>query len=196
MPLLSRNRPSVGSRAARQAQRLSARRQERLRNIIDQHLPAVWRLLRRMGLDESDAADAVQDVVLIAARKLDAIKPQSERPFMLRTAYRVGARMRARRRPLGDEAMGTAEDPAPHADVLVDQKRARELLDQILARLSVEQRTVFALHDIEGLTMAEIAELLDISPGTTASRLRLARQQFNACVGRIETRMKARGELR
>ena len=76
----------------------------------------------------------------------------------------------------------------------MDQRRARELLDDILARMSVELRTVFALHDIEGLTMAEIAETLAISPGTVASRLRRGREDFDRHVARAEARMKAGGK--
>lgn len=146
--------------------------------------------MRRLGLDEADADDAIQEIALVAMRKLDAIVPKAEMTFLLRTAYRVGARLRARRSVVGDEAL---EDPVPHPDVLVDQKRARELLDEILARMSVEQRTIFVLHDIEGLTMAEIATALEISAGTVASRLRRARQQYERQVARIEARMKGDG---
>ncbi len=179
--------------ARRQAGSEAARQRRCLRCVLDEHLPTVWRLLCRMGLDETDAADAVQEVMVVSADKLKSTNACSQRQFLLRTAYRVGARLRARRRSLGDWALSQVADPVPHPDALLDQKRARELLDDILGRLSVEQRTVFTLHDIEGLTMAEIAQLLGISSGTIASRLRLARQRFNKCVARIEARMRARG---
>jgi RNA polymerase sigma-70 factor (ECF subfamily) len=160
-------------------------RQERLAQLVASHVPTVWRFLRRLGLGEPDADDAVQEVVLVVARKLADIQPLAERKFLLRTAYRVGCRIRSRR-------MGSVEaelpDPLPHADLLVDQRRARELLDAILATMTVELRTVFVLHEIEGLTMAEVAETLELSPGTVASRLRRARQQFDRQVARAQSR--------
>ncbi len=126
---------------------------------------------------------------MVVMRKLDRIDPRFERSFLLRTAYRVGCRLRAKRPQIGNENLA---DPVPHPDVLVDQKRARELLDEILARMSEELRAVFVLHDIERLTMADIAEALELKPGTVASRLRRAREDFNKRVTRVEARMNVR----
>jgi RNA polymerase sigma-70 factor (ECF subfamily) len=56
-------------------------------------------------------------------------------------------------------------------------------------------RTVFVLHDIEGLTMAEIADALALNPGTVASRLRRAREDFNRRVTRAEARLQPREVL-
>lgn len=164
-------------------------RKQRLRGMVNQHLPTVWRFLRRLGLTEADADDAIQEVTLIVWRKLEAIESRAELSFMLRTAYRVGSRLRSRRPQVSDDGLA---DPEPHPDVLVDKKRARELLDELLERMNEDHRTVFVLHDIEGLTQAEIAEALELSPGTVASRLRRARQDFDRRVGRVEARMKAR----
>ena len=167
----------------------SAARKLRLRGMVTQHHATVWRFLRRLGLDADDADDAIQDVLMVVMRKLDRIDPRFERSFLLRTAYRVGCRLRAKRPQIGNENLA---DPVPHPDVLVDQKRARELLDEILARMSEELRAVFVLHDIERLTMADIAEALELKPGTVASRLRRAREDFNKRVTRVEARMNVR----
>jgi RNA polymerase sigma-70 factor (ECF subfamily) len=161
----------------------------RLRVMVTQHHATIWRFLRRLGLSESDADDAIQDVLIVAMRKLDAIDPRYERSFLLRTAYRVGCRIRSKRPQVGDDNLA---DPVPHPDVLVDQKRARQLLDEILEHMSADLRAVFVLHDIERLTMADIAEALELKPGTVASRLRRAREDFNKRVGRVEARMNLR----
>jgi RNA polymerase sigma-70 factor (ECF subfamily) len=158
----------------------------RLRGMVAQHHATLWRFLRRLGLDEDDADDAIQDVLMVAIRKLDRIDPRHERTYLLRTAYRVGCRIRAKRPQVGHEDLA---DPVPHPDVLFDHKRARELLDEILARMSEELRAVLVLHDIEKLTMTEIAETLEIKPGTVASRLRRAREDFDKRVARVEARM-------
>lgn len=162
----------------------------RLRRMVTEHHATVWRFLRRLGLDASDADDAFQDVLMVAMRKLDRIEPRYERRYLLRTAYRVGCRLRAKRPQVHDAKL---EDPIPHPDVLVDQKRARELLDAILSRMPEDLRAVFVLHDIERLTMADIAEALELKPGTVASRLRRAREDFERRTARVEATMK-RGE--
>ena len=162
---------------------------ERLRSMVQKHHATVWRFVRRLGLDSDDTDDALQDVFMVAMRKLDRIDPRSERTFLLRTAYRVGSRIRAKRPRASDEDL---TDPVPHPDVLVDQKRARELLDEILARMNPDLRAVFVLHDIERLTMVEIGEALELKTGTVASRLRRAREDFDKRVARVEARMKLR----
>jgi RNA polymerase sigma-70 factor (ECF subfamily) len=44
---------------------------------------------------------------------------------------------------------------------------------------------VFVLYELEGLSMAEIAGLLELPPGTVASRLRRAREEFHAQARRL-----------
>jgi RNA polymerase sigma-70 factor (ECF subfamily) len=75
----------------------------------------------------------------------------------------------------------------------LDQKRAEELLVRLLGGLSPELRTAFVLHEVEGQTLAEIAQILGIPPGTAASRVRRAREEFNA---RLERHRRNRGDDR
>jgi len=98
---------------------------------------------------------------------------------------------RALRRPGVDD--GGSDDPAPRADDMLDQRRARALLDEALAMLPMELRVVFTLHELEEMSMSEIAELAGIAPGTVASRLRRARQDFETIVARLG---RARGGTR
>jgi RNA polymerase sigma-70 factor (ECF subfamily) len=134
--------------------------------------------------------DAAQQVFLIAARKLHEIRPGAERSFLFQTALRVAAdsrRARRRRREV-NEPSGDSEavvSGAPLADDLVDLYRARKQLDEILDGMPLDLRAVFVLTEFEQFTMAEIATLLELSPGTVASRLRRARAEFTAKVDRI-----------
>jgi RNA polymerase sigma-70 factor (ECF subfamily) len=61
-------------------------------------------------------------------------------------------------------------------------------LDRVLAAMPLDLRAVFVLYELDGFTMAEIAENLDLSPGTVASRLRRGREQFDARVERLSAR--------
>jgi RNA polymerase sigma-70 factor (ECF subfamily) len=101
-------------------------------------------------------------------------------------------RARGRRREQADEAIEESTDEAEPADQLVDQKRARELLDDIVAGLPDDTRPVFVLFELEQMTMAEIAMCLDLKPGTVASRLRRAREAFEAAIVRAQAGRRGR----
>ncbi len=164
----------------------SAQDRTRLREAFVQHYAGVWRFLRRLGVVPDRVDDAAQQVFLVATEALPRIVPGFERAFLYGTAVRVahGIRRSGAREVAGiDVELGTS--PLPSPDELADQKRARELLDQLLEHVEGDARTVFVLFEIEGFTVPEIADLLDLPLGTAASRLRRAREQFQALVGSL-----------
>lgn len=55
-----------------------------------------------------------------------------------------------------------------------------EIVDALLAELPSEQRMTFTLHHFHGLSLPEVAEVLESSVPTTKSRLRLAREKLQA----------------
>lgn len=160
-----------------------ARDPARLERVIRSDYRFIWRLLRRFGVPELQAEDAAQQVFLIVAERLSDIEPGRERAFAFGTALRVA---QSTRRRLGRELPSDAFDERPLVgaapDELVEQKRARELLDRVLLEMPLESRTVFVLFEIEALSSPEIAQLLEVPLGTVASRLRRAREQFRALV--------------
>jgi RNA polymerase sigma-70 factor (ECF subfamily) len=165
---------------------------DRLTALFHQHFDLVWRTVRRLGVPPEAIDDAAQEVFVIASRRLASIEPGKERAFLYGTAVRVAStarRTRSRRRQADPREGEEARDPvdtAPAADELVDQKRARELLDELVARLPDDTRPIFVLYELEGLTMDEIATCLDVPPGTVASRLRRAREVFQAAVAKVD----------
>jgi RNA polymerase sigma-70 factor (ECF subfamily) len=162
---------------------MDARHSERLRELIEGYHAFVWRLLRRMGLADADAEDATQQVFIVASRKLDTIEPGRERAFLVSAAWKELAHARrghARRREVLTSAAIDGElDRSPAADRVLDEHRARALLDEVLLELSPELRAVFVLFELEELGTKEIAAMLEIPVGTIASRLRRARAEFN-----------------
>ena len=173
-----------------------ARDDRRLAELVRSEFAFVWRVLRRLGLPEGDADDAAQQVFLVAARRLEEIVSGSERAFLFSTAFNVAAHARRtheRRREVSDTELEESRDSIPSPEELLDRRRARAMLDHILEAMPVELRVVFVLYEVEELTMAEIAGLLELPGGTVASRLRRARDDFTARLQRIEARMKFRG---
>jgi RNA polymerase sigma-70 factor (ECF subfamily) len=166
-----------------------AARDARVRQMVDQHFDLVWRSLRRLGVREGSLDDAAQQVFIVAARKLDTIVVGGERPYLLGIAVRVASDARrtvTRRREVSDEESSALEvDRSPAADELVDQKRARAMLDRILASMPMDLRAAFTMFEIEEMSVPEIAAALSIPLGTAASRLRRAREAFRAALDEL-----------
>ncbi|MEP7123379.1 MAG: sigma-70 family RNA polymerase sigma factor [Byssovorax sp.] len=160
----------------------------RVRALVTAHFAFVWRSLVRLGVPRADAEDALQQVFLVASRKLDAIEPGREQAFLFGTALRIASRARRtheRRREVLAPEPHEQLDPAAGVDELLDLGRARAELEIILEAMPLDVRAVFVLFELEQITMAEIAAVLDVAPGTVASRLRRGRAHFQAAVKRL-----------
>jgi RNA polymerase sigma-70 factor (ECF subfamily) len=162
-------------------------REQRLRRLLDANLDFIGRTLRTYGVSEADVDDGVQQVCLVLVDKLDRIEPAAERAFVFRAAQRIASRSRrtrSRRNEVSDEHAGHPEDPLD-PERLADERQALDRLARILESMDEELREVFVLHEVEDLTMAVIADMLKIPPGTVASRLRRAREHFEERVSRL-----------
>jgi RNA polymerase sigma-70 factor (ECF subfamily) len=164
--------------------------------FVRAHIDFVWRALRRFGVPEAEAPDATQQVFIVATSELGRIEKGRERAFLFGTALRVASKVRRRRarKPL-DGTTDPDEQVAdlPSTEELVDQRRARAIMDDILEQMTDDLRAVFILYELEQMTMAEIADVLSLPPGTVASRLRRAREFFER---QVERRAAAKGGAR
>lgn len=179
-----------------EAESSSRASERRLAGLVREHYAFVWRLLRRLGLREGDADDAAQQVFLTASRRLHEVEPARERSFLYGVALNVGARARrslGRRREEPLEAASERVAPEPNAEQVLERRQARALLDQLLDEMPEELRVVFVLFELEELSTPQIAELCEIPPGTAASRLRRAREDFEERVARAEARRRFSG---
>jgi RNA polymerase sigma-70 factor (ECF subfamily) len=169
----------------------------RVRAAIDAHYEPLWRFLRRMGVEERHVEDAAQQVLLVFAQRGEAIAPAVVRAFLFGTALRVASDYR--RKPeravvvVGLGALGDHAHPAPDAEEQAVTSELRRLLDRVLDELAPELRAVFVLAELEEMTMAEIARVLSIPPGTVASRLRRAREVFAEKADELRPYVEKRG---
>ena len=184
-PMESSSRPSLPAEAA-----------ARFRRIVDAEFGLVWRFLRGLGVPTAGVDDAAQQVFWVAAQRLDGITPGSERAFLLSTARGVAAnarRARTRSREVLDEqVLAEHHDDRANPEQAAAAMQARKLLATFLEELPEDARTVFVLFELEGMTMAAIAETLELPPGTVASRLRRARDEFHAAAKRFQAQQVAR----
>ena len=164
------------------------------------HFAFVWRSLRRLGVREADAPDAAQEVFIVVHRKLPEFAGHSKRTtWLYGICFRVASeRRRARPRPEPSAQEAAALHARPvDPGAAAEQHEGLALLERVLDRLPDEQRAVFCLFELEGMTGDEIAAALEIPLGTAYSRLRLARAAFSAAsaelAGRDEPRAQSRG---
>ncbi|MFO0677394.1 MAG: sigma-70 family RNA polymerase sigma factor [Polyangiaceae bacterium] len=160
----------------------------RIRALAIDHADFVWRSLRRLGVPELHVDDAVQEVFVTVARKLDSIEPGKERSFLFGVASNVAAHARrsfARRREVAAvDGFDVADETMPGADVELVRAEERRALDRVLDTLDDDLRVVFVLFELEEMSTAAIAECVGVPHGTVASRLRRARESFQAAVTR------------
>ena len=164
-----------------------------LPEIYERHADFAWRTLRRLGVSEAEAGDAVQDVFLVVHAKLGQFEGRSSMTTWLFTICRTVARKR-RRLAQQDRALDVDASVEDELDLRADVARAAEhnerlaLLEGILSSFEVEQKNVFILFEIEKLTGEEISEALSVPLGTVYSRLQLARKAFRQALTRSEAR--------
>jgi RNA polymerase sigma-70 factor (ECF subfamily) len=188
-PYLTVPLPSIAARPSSEAA-LS------IEALVDLHGDFVWRSLRRLGVPESQADDAAQQVFVVAARKLGTILPGRERAFLFATLSNVAAHVRrsfARNREMPDDGIDDVVDAAPRPDELMVERQARALLDEVLDTMDSSLRAVFVLFALEELTAPEIAELTGVPVGTVASRLRRARDEVQRAARRVRASRATRG---
>ena len=146
----------------------------------------VWRCARRMCVEDGDVEDVIQDVFVIAYRRLGTLTPGVSPSTWLFGIMRNVIRNRARGRgrsqrrvhALARDVDASERHRRRRETELGEHMLADELLHGFLRELDEPQRTVFVLAELEGRSAKEIAEALAINPNTASSRLRLARRAF------------------
>src|SRR4051812_29691540 len=83
----------------------------RMRAIQHEHFEFVWRSVRRLGVPDADADDAVQQVFIVTSRRLETIPDGSERAFLFGTAIRVASHARRAIRRRGEVSLQEGSAP-------------------------------------------------------------------------------------
>lgn len=139
-----------------------------------------YRILR----DAGRAEDAVQQVFLTAWRELRRLRDDDRLEawlyrLLVNACYAEVRQTRLWQRGL---RLVTDLDPDPATDDAQLSVDLRDELERAFRRLSGEQRAVLVMHHYLGLSGAEIAEALGLSPGTVRSKLHYARREMRAAI--------------
>jgi RNA polymerase sigma-70 factor (ECF subfamily) len=176
------NEAAALARALDEENRSATATVDRARALVVANFQRIWRILRRLGVPESDAEDAAQQVFVIATARLSDIPAERERSFLYATALRIASiarRNQARRQKWVELGYEDSTSSGLLADEEMERRDALAFIDEVLQRMHDDLRQVFVLREIEELTAPEVSELVGIPVGTVASRLRRARRAFD-----------------
>ena len=158
-----------------------------VRALYQRHASRVYAVVRRLAGDDTLAEDWAQDAWLRAFRALPTFRGESAFTTWL---HRIAVNSalhgrRSRERRTGREA--PIDDNSASVRPQGDNAVLRLRLEKAMERLPEGMRRVLVLHDVEGYTHEEIAEMLGVNPGTCKSQLFKARARMRALLSPAPT---------
>lgn len=157
-----------------------------LEALLRRHHDRVHALCRRLVGNEADALDATQEALIAIVRGLPRFDGRARfSTWVHRVATNAcldELRRRGRRPVVGlpqdRDPEGTGPLPDPRAQAATEAVTDRLELDAALAALRPELRAAVVLRDLCQLDYAEMAQVLDLPPGTVRSRIARGRAQL------------------
>jgi RNA polymerase sigma factor (sigma-70 family) len=162
--------------------------EERFGRILGEHGAAISRLAYSYEAVAGIREELVQEIALAIWRALPHFRGEcSERTFVFRIAHNRGlthvGRRRAPQRSLDElEEAEEPADPRPHPDEQLAQMNRRERLASAVQSLPVAHRQMVVFM-LEGLSLAEIGEVLGITENNVAVRMTRARKALREMIG-------------
>lgn len=164
--------PAIRDATAELAARARSGDRDAFGALVERHWAPLVRLARSV-VGDRDAEDVVQDALVVAWRRLPALRQPAafgawvERTVLRRCLRRAGGWLRL-------VSLDAAPEPAA-GDGGTDLQ-----VKSLLARLAPRQRAVMHLTVIEGRSDAEIGELMGIAAASVRSHRRRAKQRLEA----------------
>jgi RNA polymerase sigma-70 factor (ECF subfamily) len=161
-----------------------------LESVYRAHADFVWRVVRRLGVDDGAAEDVVHEVFLVVQRRLPDFDGRAAMSSWLYGIARgvVANHKRGTSREHRRLQLVVPAAPPRDPEELSRRRQAAETVRVFLSSLGEEQREVFTLVEIEGLKGPEAAAALGIDVNLLYSRLRGARDRFRSfCQNRKES---------
>ena len=156
--------------------------------LMDAHEDRVFGICLRMMQDREAALDATQDTFLTVFRKADRYQAKAAFSTWL---YRVAVNtcydhLRRRKRKQADPLPETHDPADLSAGDAYDAVEMRPDIEAALADLSPEFRAAVVLVDLQGMSLDQASDTLDVPTGTVKSRLFRARKQLARSLGNLD----------
>ncbi len=178
-----------------------ADRADLFRVHVQPELDVLLRVARTLTRTWSEAEDLTQETLVRAWRALDRFDGAHPRAWLLTILRNTHVNMHRRHRPDTVEDVGILPGARPAFGAVAEPTPEEQFVLQILPddleravdSLDPKFQTVLVLVDVNGLTYAEVADLLGVPLGTVMSRLSRARQRVRT---HLHTHAEREGSLR
>jgi RNA polymerase sigma-70 factor (ECF subfamily) len=152
--------------------------------LVERYETKVYSLAMKMLRNPEDAEDVLQDTFLRAYRGIKSFQGNSTFSTWIYRITANSALMRLRKKQLPTVSIDDADEretpiniadwsPGPVEQLLTQE--TQKVMDEAIEALPPEFKQVFILRDVEELSNAEVAEILDLSVAAVKSRLHRAR---------------------
>jgi RNA polymerase sigma-70 factor, ECF subfamily len=154
----------------------------KLGEVYAQQLGYVRGCLRGLGARPSELDDMVQEVFIRLAAHPEAFDQRRPiRPFLQGLAFRVFSEFSRRERRQKLRALPWASSPS-RPDESLERNQAALAISKALERVPPPRRAIFELHEIEGISVPELAQRFDLPLNTAYSQLRLSKRDFRSAI--------------
>lgn len=170
---------------------------DRFTALVRPHIHLMYRMAYRWTQNQAEAEDLVQDVLTrLFPRLEELVALDKPGPWLVKVLYRRYVDLYRRRlsSPIDESVSWSSDDDFFLRYQLDERDHYHQLelqwaLNRALQELDDGWRDVVLLHDVEGYSALEVAEILEINVGTVKSRLHRARKKLKAALqlGTIES---------
>jgi RNA polymerase sigma-70 factor (ECF subfamily) len=155
--------------------------------LVERYQDRLYNTIFRLVGSAEDARDLLQDTFVKAYENLDGFRGGSSLyTWLFRIAVNTCLSHRRKKKPVHATASQESDDDTSPADNWADPAapdpsdpviatETEAIVQQALNSLEEEYRTVVVLRDVQQCDYREMAEILDLPPGTVKSRLHRAR---------------------
>jgi len=156
------------------------------RQLTRRHLPAMLGLARRILGNAADAEDVAQEAMLRVWTHAPRWQPLAAfRTWLTRIVVNLCLDRKRRARWVDLEAAGDIVDPAPTAGEAAEQDEREKLLTAAIADLPARQRTAIVLTYSEGMSNAQVAEILETTVSAVETLLIRGKQNLRQRLGDV-----------
>lgn len=165
----------------------------RFEQLMGPHMKHLFQLAFRFTGQRDDAEDLVQDLLLKLYPRLQEMQQIDKlAPWLTTVLYRLFVdQFRRQQRSVvdygeDDSMYATHVSDVPGPSDRVNAEMIRSNIHNALQKLKQEQRILVLLHDVEGYSLEEIRQMIDIPVGTIKSRLSRARTRLREIINYME----------
>lgn len=149
------------------------------RELYDQHNEGIFNIAMRMHHNIQDAEDALQETFVRIFKALPGFKGECKlSTWIYKILLNTCFSSLKQKKSTAERVLNLSKDELPDSTGQHENPLNNMILEQEIASLPVGYRSAFVLHEVEGFSHEEIAEMLEITVGTSKSQLFKAKKML------------------